>query len=250
MKKNISLCLALLFLCSIVAPISIPVYASDFPNHDQVIRDFISGDVSDIAAVIEASEYYNNADLSQVGYTTSIDDNGRLTATQIIPSSTVSRTSSNATEVASATLMVLNRNGEEIVYTDYDTESNNYSEYAIYAVHTAYYTLTQDSLLDGFDVKVTKITTKFTYNGSIRAYNLYQHYAATEDYLTIYDHATSSTISAPVSGHIYTFYPGGESHPLGIGYIDTESFYTISNKQFSLKVRASLSYNDWTHIIN
>lgn len=250
MKRIISICLATLFLFYAVAFPSIQVVSAASSNHNQIINSFVSGDISTLDALVNAAEIYMDANLADFGYSSSIDSNGRLTVTQILPPSLLSKSDSCSKEIAIASLMVLDSTGSESVYSDYNQDLAGHSEYEIYVVFTTYYKLTQDSFLDSFDVEVTKTTTRFTYSGTSKASNLYQYYAVTTD-LSNYDESRrSSTTSSPNANQTYAFYPGGNAFSLGIGYILTESHYTIAGNSYCIETKQPLGDADWTNIIS
>ena len=249
MKRIISICLAVMFLFYIAVFPGIQVASAASPNHNQIISSFVSGDVTDLDTLVNAAEIYMDANLADFGYSSSIDSNGRLTVTQILPPSLLSKSDPCSTEIAIASLVVLDSTGSELVYTDYNQDLASHSEYGIYVVFTTYYKLTQDTLLDGFDVEVTKTTTRFTYSSTSRASNLYQYYAITTDLLTYDEYRRSSTTSSPNANQTYAFYPGGNAFPLGIGYVLTESHYTIAGESHCIETKLPLGYSEWTDII-
>lgn len=244
----------LLLLSLLVSPLSskhLTVYAASTTNYPEVINELLSSDsVSDMDAVIQAALLYKDADFAETGIRTSVDDNGRLTITQLIPSSDAARLASEETEIATSTIMVLSESGDEIYYSDYDTDYEGDNTSAVYAVLTTYYSLKQKSLLHELQVRVTKTTTRFTYSGSSTASNLYQTYHGEQPALEVDENSRSSTTVAPTSNTTYSFYVSGTWFQLKMGSITTNAYYSVNGRAYELENFVNLAQTEWVEIIS
>lgn len=246
-RRLLALFLAVMFVLSFTLPAS----ASDNTNIDVTIDNLAVGNPSDLDDVVSVAERYMNSDIVHEGVTSSIDQNGRINITQIISTPSSRAISTNSKEVASSTIMILDANGDEITYTDYNQTYGGSSTYEVYATHTTYYTLIQDSLIDGFEIKVSRMCTMFTFTGSTTPTGFYQKYQGSDDGLTSYDYGQSSTTYAPVANYSYWYYPGGASYALGgAGHLKTNAIFTVAGTQYNLENLVGLAMSDWTHIIS
>ena len=188
MKKWLSLFLCLALLAALPAARAegaLQAQDSDFTNStvERVKSEILSAQITSSAEVLSVALDHLDADITVDGMTTTILDDGRLQITQILSPDNAdeiaahSGAAAGASDMACSTLLVVGPNGEEASSGSFEMEdSGGLNEYSVYAVHTAYFDLYEESFFDPIEVRTTKLSTKFTYGTSIRATSFYHAY--------------------------------------------------------------------------
>ncbi len=229
MKRMLSLVLATLFLFPMVIFGAIDASAASNATLQQTVSSLAQGQVPDLENIVQVADTYMNADISQTGITARIDENGRLNITQIVPGIQTCSSEMKTVELASSTFSIYDANGNEFTGSDYKQAYGSYSNGAVTAVHTAYYSLRQETYLSPIEAKVSRMCTSFSYTTSTVPSYLYHVMDAYNTLVQPNETDQSPTTISLNANQSYWFYPTcGWYDVTAVGKFLTYSYFRVA----------------------
>ncbi len=260
MKKWLSLFLCLALLAALPAARAegaLQAQDSDFTNStvERVKSEILSAQITSSAEVLSVALDHLDADITVDGMTTTILDDGRLQITQILSPDNAdeiaahSGAAAGASDMACSTLLVVGPNGEEASSGSFEMEdSGGLNEYSVYAVHTAYFDLYEESFFDPIEVRTTKLSTKFTYGTSIRATSFYHAYMVEVGHYPE-EYETYGSRSSPNPNYEYSDSVYGNWYSVGtFTVLYSYSYVQVGGTVFELKTVNALSDSIWEYL--
>lgn len=256
MKKRIRLLCAALSLLLLTPCVC--AAASDGTNlcnirKTQVRQELLSGIISDTTAVLQIATEYLNADIQETGITAKVDKNGCLAIIQISSNYAcsdriLSSDDYSSKEIVCTTLLLADSSGSPIsldafYYNITPSDSGGLVDYGVYATHTAYISVRQESLITALEAKMISMKTTLTYDSTVTASKLVQEYNARSDPASavVTDRKTTNYPSETT----YTFAPSNAawyapSSGNPGGYITSYATITVSGSSFVLNAGVNL----------
>ena len=147
-------------------------------------------------------------------------------------------------DVAVSVLLVLNPDGTEASGTQYLQDSGGLNEYSVFAVHTAYFDMRENSFFDPIEVRMTTISTRLIYGTQMTASRLVHSYSAEQNRLDdSQESRTFASVNSPVQGRDYTnsVYSSWYSVGKGLqGYLSSKAVISVGTTSFTLSTYNNL----------
>ncbi len=212
---------------------------------NRVCDEILTGEITKIEDIFCVASAYMDAGLLQSGITASINKDGRLQIMQLIDLKTANLQSIHEkSDVAVSVLLVLNPDGTEASGTQYLQDSGGLNEYSVFAVHTAYFDMRENSFFDPIEVRMTTISTRLIYGTQMTASRLVHSYSAEQNRLDdSQESRTFASVNSPVQGRDYTnsVYSSWYSVGKGLqGYLSSKAVISVGTTSFTLSTYNNL----------
>lgn len=210
---------------------------------ERVYQELLSGQITDYHDVLQVTVANLGKENSENGMKTWIDKNGHIQIMQVVPVEApkydlmnVSDYSAEMKDVICTTLLLLDKDGNEINASSDEVRTDTGGVSEVYGTHRGVYRLTKDKPFESIQVKALYMSTTLVYGTAMTASEILHTYIAELAGLS-YDEYTQSTVTNPSAGRAYTYYPYGASYSVGsLTYIlRTSSRVKVGNNSFTME---------------